>query len=141
MEVNHSIFPGAPLTFDEMASLIPESVRESGGRQAYFLAALLRKMETHLEDARMVSRMPVRESGYSARPDVGIPIRIRRVQEQMAAIRFRLDIHDYAGEAEKAILVARLYEAYDEAKRIDPDGVARFERMIDKKMQKRRKTQ
>ena len=65
-------------------------------------------------------------------------IRIRGIQEQMSAIRFRLDVSDYKNILEMQILKNKLSELYQVAKEVDPEGVARYERMIDKKMRRAR---
>ena len=58
------------------------------------------------------------------------------IQEQMNAVRYRLEYTDYRTTAEAKILKHRLHELYQAAKTMDPDGVRRYERMIDKKRKK-----
>lgn len=47
-----------------------------------------------------------------------------------------MEINDYRGAVEKVILENRMLELYELAKQLDPTGVERFERMIDKRMKK-----
>jgi len=124
----------APLTFAEMKLLVPVEIWNPKHLAVF---VLLRNMERFLEDSRTVSRQPV--DRYKNLPEgVSQEIRIRGIQEQMGAIRFRLDSSDYENILEKEILKNRLYELYQVAKVIDPEGVSRFERVIDKGMKKAR---
>lgn len=124
----------APLSYPELIRLIPEGV---DGMARLQLSGLMQSMTKFLEDTRTVSKYPADMYGTKGKP-MPIGYRIRGIQEQMSAVRFRLDIHDYSGVLEQRILKDRLYELYHQAKEIDPEGTARFERMVDKKMRKAR---
>lgn len=129
--------PNAPLTFAEMKLLVPLEIWNPKHPKHRAVFGLLRSMEQFLEDSRMVSRQPV--DRYKNLPEgVSQAIRIRGIQEQMGAIRFRLDSSDYANVLEMEILKNRLYELYQVAKVVDPEGTARYERHIDKQMRKAR---
>ena len=94
-------------------------------------------MTRFLEESRMISKQEV--DRYKNLPaEVPQQIRIRGIQEQMSAIRFRLDVSDYKNILEMQILKNKLFELYQVAKEVDPEGVARYERMIDKKMRRAR---
>lgn len=149
MEITSKIFTLAPLTYQEMSALVPLKMLTEGNiKKEIRLAILFKEMEQDLERSRAISREPVEEvqddgdtRGLTLRAlkmltEDSIKIRIRKIQERMSAIRFRLAIHDYAGELERVILVERLNELYRQAKGIDPDGVNRFEQYIDKKVSK-----
>lgn len=129
--------PNAPLTYAEMRLLVPRDIWNPKHPNHRMVFGLLRSMERFLEDSRTVSRQPV--DRYKNLPE-GVPqaIRIRGIQEQMGAIRFRLDHCDYENILEMEILKNRLYELYQVAKEIDPEGTARYERHIDKQMRKAR---
>ncbi len=136
MEITSKIFTLAPLTYQEMSALVPLKMLTEGNIiKEIRLAILFKEMEQDLERARAISREPVEEV-QDAGDTRGLTLRIRKIQERMSAIRFRLSIHDYAGELERVILVERLNELYRQARGIDPDGVNRFERYIDKKVSK-----
>lgn len=123
-----------PLSYPELIQLIPGRV---SGMARLGLSGFMQSMEKFLEDTRTVSKYPVDMYGAKEKP-MPIEYRIRGIQEQMSAVRFRLDIHDYSGILEQSILKNRLYELYHQAKEIDPKGTARFERSINKKMRKAR---
>lgn len=101
------------------------------------LHSLFQRMDEFLELSRRISREPA--DAYKRIPaHVSTQIRVGKIQEQMRAIRFRLEIRDYSCKAEMQILKDRLYQLYGEAKVIDPEGTARYERMIDKQMRRAR---
>ena len=136
------IFPEMPLTYQEMLMLVPADILKPDHPKHKKVVGLIQVMARNLEDARMVSKMPASQytKGFSKEEEPAkVAFRITGIQQQMSAVRFRLDIHDYRGSLEKAILQDRLYELYYQAKEIDPEGTARFERMIDKRMRKVRK--
>lgn len=140
--VERLIFPTMPLTYQEMLMLVPADILKPDHPKHKKVVGLIQVMARHLEDARMVSTIPAKEyaRGYSPKhSQAQTHFRITGIQRQMSAVRFRLDIHDYRGSLEKAILQDRLYELYYQAKEIDPEGTARFERMIDKRMRKARR--
>ena len=110
--VERAIFPEMPLTYHEMLMLVPADILKLDHPKHKKVVGLIQAM---------------------------VAFRITGIQQQMSAVRFRLDIHDYRGNLEKDILQDRLYELYYQAKEIDPEGTARFERMIDKRMRKVRK--
>ena len=140
--VERAIFPEMPLTYQEMLMLVPADILKPDHPKHKKVVGLIQVMARHLEDARMVSKMPASQysKGFSKEEKPAkVAFRITGIQQQMSAVRFRLDIHDYRGNLEKDILQDRLYELYYQAKEIDPEGTARFERMIDKRMRKVRK--
>lgn len=127
--------PNAPMTYHEMILLVPRDILFPKHPKHKAVFGLLQNMARFLEDSRIISRQPV--DRYKNLPDeVPQQIRIRGIQEQMSAIRFRLDVRDYKNILEMEILKNRLYELYRVAKEVDPEGVARYERMIDKKMRR-----
>ena len=130
-------YPHVPMTYEEMAAMLPDEFREGTVPKwrSYVINRILPKVDLNLFYARQSSYMPIKQSDYTAKYDFG-PLPVERIQRQMSAIRFRLDIHDYSGTLEKIALTAKLYELYKEAREIDPEGTARFERMIDKRMKK-----
>lgn len=129
--------PNAPMTLAEMKLLVPLEIWDPKHPKHNAVFRLLHNMERFLEDSRIVSRQQV--DRYKNLPNgVSQVIRIRGIQEQMGAIRFRLDSSDYENVLEREILKNRLYELYQVAKELDPDGVARYERHIDKQMRKAR---
>ena len=96
-------------------------------------------MARQLEDARRVSTIQPSQylRGYErGQSDVQTQFRIRGIQQEMAAVKFRLEINDFRGPAEEEILKNRMLELYELAKRLDPSGVGRFEHRIDKRMKK-----
>ena len=98
---------------------------------------MLQNMTRFLEESRIISKQAV--DRYKNLPaEVPQQIRIRGIQEQMSAIRFRLDCSDYENVLEMEILKNRLYELYQVAKEVDPEGTTRYERHIDKQMRKAR---
>lgn len=123
-------YPHAPMTYEEMTAMLPDEFREGTVPKwrSYVINRILSKVDLNLFYARQSSYMPIRQSDYTAKYDFG-PLPVERIQRQMSAIRFRLDIHDYSGTLEKIALTAKLYELYKEAREIDPEGTARFERM------------
>lgn len=140
--VERFIFPEMPMTYQEMLMLVPADILKPDHPKHKKVVGLIQVMARHLEDARMVSTIPVKEyaRGYSPKQSQSqTQFRIAGIQRQMSAVRFRLDIHDYRGNLERIILQDRLYELYYQAKEIDPEGTARFERMIDKRMRKARR--
>lgn len=126
--------PNAPLTFAEMKLFVPVEIWNPKHPKHYAVFQLLRNMERFLEKSRAISKRPADVYKYYS----GKEIQIRCIQEQMAAIRFRLDSCDYENILEMEILKDRLFTLYHTAKKIDPDGVARYERHIDKQMRKAR---
>lgn len=139
--VERFIFPEMPLTYQEMLMLVPADILNPDHPKHKKVVGLIQAMARQLEDARMVSTIPAKEyaRGYSPKQSQSqTRFRIAGIQQQMSAVRFRLDIHDYRGGLERSILEDRLYELYHQAKILDPGGTARFERMIDKRMRKAR---
>ena len=128
--------PLAPMTFEELLYYMsPVKNMKPSDPGMYKFFNLFARMSKHLEEARKYSKQAVDK--YTVMPDsVPQAIKVRGIQEQMSAIRFRLDIYDYSGALEFAILKSNLFALYQEAKKIDPEGVSRYERMIDKKMRK-----
>ena len=140
--VERFIFPEMPLTYQEMLMLVPADILKPKHPKHKKVVGLIQAMARHLEDARIVSKMPASQysKGFSKEKEPAkVAFRITGIQQQMSAVRFRLDIHDYRGSLEKSILEDRLYRLYYQAKEIDPEGTARFERMIDKRMRKARR--
>lgn len=126
-----------PLTISEMKLLVPIDIWYPKNQKHKAVFGLLQSMEKFLEDSRIISRQPV--DRYKNLPDeVNKQIRIRGIQEQMSAIRFRLDVSDYKNILEMEILKNKLYELYRVAKEVDPEGTSRYERHIDKQMRKAR---
>ena len=134
----------APMSVEEMKiCMVPylwrmeEAVTGQTKTKTKALHRLFVKMDEFLEDSRRISREPA--DAYKRIPaHVSTQIRVGKIQEQMRAIRFRLEIRDYSCKAEMQILKDRLYQLYGEAKVIDPEGTARYERMIDKQMRRAR---
>ena len=126
----------APMTFEELLYYMsPVNNMKPTDPAFYGFTKMFAQMDRHLEESRKYSKQAVDK--YAVMPDfVPQEIKVRGIQEQMAAIRFRLDVHDYSGTLEFAILKSNLFALYQEAKKIDPEGVSRYERMIDKKMRK-----
>lgn len=134
-------FPNLPLTYQEMLLVVPAKIMNPKHPKHKAVLGLLQNMARHLEDARTVSKIPAESYSRGFSPDempAQTSFRIRGIQQQMSAVRFRLDIHDCQGILEEKILQARLHELYEQAKVVDPQGTTRFERMIDKRMRKAR---
>lgn len=129
--------PNAPMTYHEMVLLVPKDIWYPRHPKHKAVFGLLRRMDRFLEESRIISMQPV-DLNKNLPDEVPKPIRIRGIQEQMSAVRFRLDIRDYQNVLEMEILKNRLYELYRVAKEVGPEGVARYERMIDKKMRRAR---
>ena len=128
----------APMTAEEMTvCMIPrEWYKDKVGLMAIQqFQELFKRMDEFLEISRKISKEAV-DSHRRLPSNVPDEFRVRRIQEQMRAIRFRLDIRDYNSKAEMEILKDRLYQLYQEAKVVDPEGTARYERMIDKQMRR-----
>lgn len=139
--VERAVFPEMPMTYQEMLMLVPADILKPDHRKHKKVIGLIQAMARHLEDVRMVSKMPAGQyaKDFSKEEEPArVAFRITGIQQQMSAVRFRLDIHDYIGNLEKDILQSRLYELYYQAKEIDPEGTTRFERMVDKRMRKAR---
>lgn len=129
--------PNAPMTYQGMVLLVPRDMWLPKYPKHRAVFGLLQNMTRFLEESRMISKQPV--DRYKNLPEgVSQAIRIRGIQEQMSAIRFRLDCSDYENILEMEILKNKLFELYQVAKEVDPEGVARYERMIDKKMRRAR---
>lgn len=129
--------PNAPMTYQEMALLVPHDMWLPKHPKHRAVFGLLQNMTRFLEESRMISKQEV--DRYKNLPEeVPQQIRIRGIQEQMSAIRFRLDVNDYKNILEMQILKNKLFELYQVTKEVDPEGVARYERMIDKKMRRAR---
>lgn len=142
LTAERAMFPEMPMTYLEMLSLVPIDILKPNHPKHKKVVGLIQAMARHLEDARMVSKMSASQysKGFSKEEEPAkVAFRITGIQQQMSAVRFRLDIHDYRGNLERDILQDRLYELYYQAKEIDPEGTARFERMIDKRMRKARR--
>ena len=110
--------PNAPMTYQEMALLVPHDMWLPKHPKHRAVFGLLQNMTRFLEEPQQ--------------------IRMRRIHEQKSAIRFRLDCSDYENVLEIEILKNRLHGLYQVAKEIDPEGTARYERHIDKQMRKAR---
>ena len=139
VNVEHMIFPNMPLTYEEMLTLVPEGIRRPGEKRHRAVYGLIQAVARQLEDARVVSAIPPGQylkGDKKEQSDVQTQFRIRGIQQEMSAVRFRLEIHDYRGAAEEKVLEDRMLELYEYAKRLDPHGVARFERTVDKKMKR-----
>lgn len=129
--------PNAPMTYQEMALLVPRDMWLPKHPKHRAVFGLLQNMTRFLEESRIISEQAV--DRYKNLPaEVPQQIRIRGIQEQMSAIRFRLDCSDYENVLEMEILKNRLYELYQVAKEVDPEGTTRYERHIDKQMRKAR---
>lgn len=129
--------PNAPMTYQEMALLVPRDMWLPKHPKHRAVFGLLQNMTRFLEESRIISKQAV--DRYKNLPaEVPQQIRIRGIQEQMSAIRFRLDCLDYENVLEMEILKNRLHGLYQVAKEIDPEGTARYERHIDKQMRKAR---
>lgn len=135
------VFLNLPLTYEEMILLVPAGIRNPEDKRHRAVYGLLQAMARQLEDARAVSTIPPSQYlwGYEkGQSDVQTQFRIRGIQQEMAAVKFRLEINDFRGLAEEAILKNRMLELYELAKKLDPSGVGRFEHRIDKRMRKAR---
>lgn len=142
IDVEHIVFPNLPLTYEEMQLLVPEEIRSPEDKRHRAVYGLIQTMARHLEDTRMVSTIQPSQylRGYKEeQSQIQTQFRIRGIQQEMSAVRFRLENNDCRGPAEKAILENRMLELYELAKKLDPSGVKRFERMIDKRMRKERR--
>lgn len=129
--------PNAPMTYQELALLVPRDMWLPKHPKHRAVFGLLQNMTRFLEESRIISKQAV--DRYKNLPaEVPQQIRIRGIQEQMSAIRFRLDCSDYENVLEMEILKNRLYELYQVAKEVDPEGTTRYERHIDKQMRKAR---
>lgn len=130
--------PSAPMSYEELrAFMIPASVVKQDKRKVVFLERLFRNMDLFLRESRRYSYEPA--DAYKQIPvNLPVELKIQKIQEQMRAIRFRLDVRDYNHAAERVLLNNRLFELYAEAKAVDPEGTARYERMLDKKMRRAR---
>lgn len=134
-------YPNLPLSYGEMILLVPEEIRNPEDKRHRAIYGLLQAMARNLEDARRVSKMPPSQYLKYYRenePQAQTQFRISGIQQEMAAVKFRLEISDYRGHAEETILKNRMLELYELAKKLDPSGVGRFERRIDKRMKKAR---
>lgn len=130
-----------PLTYEEMILLVPAEIRNPEDKRHRAVFGLIQCIARQLEDARRVSEIPPRQylRGYKEdQPEVQTQFRIRGIQQEMSAVKFRLEINDCRGPAERVILESRMSELYELAKELDPSGIARFERMVDKRMKKAR---
>lgn len=137
LETNVKVYPHAAMTYEEMMDMLPEEFAQGNVPKwkNRFAKKVILKMDMQLWQARQSSYMPISQSDYPVKYDFG-PLPVERIQRQMSAIRFRLAIHDYSGTLEKTALVGKLYELYKEAREIDPEGTAKFEQMVDKRMRK-----
>lgn len=138
---DHMVFPNLPLTYEEMILLVPAEIRNPKDKRHRAVYGLLQAMARHLEEARIVSTIPPDQylRGYREEENMAqTHFRIMGLQQEMQAIKFRLEINDYRGPAEEEILKNRMLELYELAKKLDPSGVGRFEHMVDKKMKKAR---
>lgn len=139
MNVEHMVYPNLPLSYEEMILLVPAEIRNSEDKRHRAVYGLLQAMARSLEDARRVSEMPPSQYLKYYRknePQAQTQFRISGIQQEMAAVKFRLELNDYRGPAEEAILKNRMLELYELAKKLDPSGVGRFEHRIDKRMKK-----
>lgn len=126
-----------PMTVEEMYLMVPADICFPGNKKHKAVFELIQNMSRFLEESRIISKQAL--DRYKNLPDgVNKQIRIRGIQEQMSAVRFRLDVCDYKNILEMEILKNKLYELYQVAKEVDPEGVSRYERMIDKKMKRAR---
>lgn len=136
---NYMVYPALPMTYEELLLLVPPGVQHPDDKRHKAVYGLIQAVARQLEDARRVSK--ISPSQYLTRYQEGedqvqIQFRITGIQQEMGAINFRLGIRDYLGTVEKVILENRMLELYEMAKNIDPAGVSRYERMIDKRMRK-----
>lgn len=135
----HIVFPDLPLTYEEMQLLVPVEIQSKEHAKHKAVYGLIQAMARRLEDARMVSTISPSQylTGYKEeQTQVQTLFRVKGIQQEMSAVRFRMEINDYRGAVEKVILENRMLELYELAKQLDPTGVERFERMIDKRMKK-----
>lgn len=136
---DHMVFPNLPLAYEEMILLVPAEIRNPEDKRHRAVYGLLQAMARHLEEARRVSTIPPRQyiKGYKKeQSQIQTQFRIRGIQQEMAAVRFRMEIHDHRGVMEEKIFEDRMLELYGYAKRLDLHGVIRFERAVDKKMKR-----
>lgn len=139
MNAEHMVYPNLPLSYEEMILLVPAEIRNPEDKRHRAVYGLLQAMARSLEDARRVSEMPPSQYLKYYRknePQAQTQFRISGIQQEMAAVKFRLELNDYRGPAEEAILKNRVLELYELAKKLDPSGVGRFEHRIDKRMKK-----
>ena len=138
-KIQDYINPDSPLSFQEMvAIMVPEQVKYDKFPLHNQIIGLIAGMEQFIRDTRKYSVLPAdRFDRMSAAPSgITTEHKIRMIQEQMNVVRYRLEYTDYRTTAEAKILKHRLHELYQAAKTMDPDGVKRYERMIDKRMKK-----
>lgn len=139
MGAERMVYLNLPLSYEEMILLVPAEIRNPEDKRHRAVYGLLQAMARNLEDARRVSEMPPSQYLKYYRknePQAQTQFRISGIQQEMAAVKFRLELNDYRGPAEEAILENRMLELYELAKKLDPSGVGRFEHRIDKRMKK-----
>lgn len=139
MGAERMVYLNLPLSYEEMILLVPAEIRNPEDKRHRAVYGLLQAMARSLEDARRVSEMPPSQYLKYYRknePQAQTQFRISGIQQEMAAVKFRLELNDYRGPVEEAILKNRILELYELAKKLDPSGVGRFEHRIDKRMKK-----
>lgn len=139
IDVEHMVFSNLPLTYEEMLLLVPEEIRNPDDKRHRAVYGLIQTMARQLEEARKISKMPPSQYLRFFRknePQAQTQLRISGIQQEMAAVKFRLEINDYRGPAEEAILEEQMQELYKAAKQVDPTGIKQFEHRIDKRMRK-----
>ena len=139
IDAEHMVFMNLPLTYEEMLLLVPAEIRNPEDKRHKAVYGLIQTMARQLEEARRVSEMPPSQYLRFFRknePPAQTQLRISGIQQEMAAVKFRLEINDCRGPAEEAILKDRMQELYEVAKKVDPTGIKRFEHRIDKRMKR-----
>lgn len=134
-------FPNLPLSYEEMLLFVPDGIRKQNDKRHRPVYGLIQSMARQLEDARSVSTIPPKRylTEYREDEEKGkTQFRIDGIRQEMAAIRFRMEIADYCGTAERKNMESRMLDLYELAKRFDPRGIEQFERLIDKRMRKAR---
>lgn len=134
-------FPNLPLSYEEMLVLVPDGIRNQNDKRHRPVYGLIQSMARQLEDARRVSTIPPKRylTEYREDEEKGkTQFRVEGIRQQMAAIRFRMNIEDYCGAAERNIMECRRFDLYELAKRLDPRGIEQFERLIDRRIRKGR---
>ena len=87
------VFPNLPLTYEEMILLVPAEIRNPEDKRHRAVYGLIQCMARQLEDARRVSTIQPSQylRGYKrGQSDVQTQFRIRGIQQEMAAVKFRL---------------------------------------------------
>lgn len=133
------MFLNLPLTYKEMICLVPAEIRNPEYKRHRAVYGLIHAMARKLELARMISTIYIMSylEGYrKEQSDVQTHFRVMGIEREWEAVKFRLEINDFRGPLEEAILKKRMEELYELVKRLDPSEVGRFEHRIDKKIRK-----